>query len=70
MKKQKKVIRKTKAVSLLRKLVVKLDEVTRSSSYDTVFTVASVHGVMYEGPTFHEELKEAKTYLERRGILK
>lgn len=47
----------------LEALVNKLEQVHQSDSYQGVAMIAAIHGFVYDGPTYAEELKAAKELL-------
>lgn len=47
----------------LRALYARLDEITRHPSYQSVFTLAQVHGAPYQGPQWGTEVEQARAAL-------
>jgi hypothetical protein len=50
-------------VSLLRRLVEKLDKIDRDPNYMSVWVLAEVHGQPYTGPDCREEREDARKFL-------
>lgn len=48
----------------LKALVTKLKEIEIHPSYLSIWSLADSHGLKYDGPTWEEELKQAKVILD------
>ena len=51
-------------------LIAKIDKITKSEEYKSVFTLAHVHGLPYEGEEWWNEYQELKSVireLEKNG---
>lgn len=46
-----------------KKLVVKLDEIEKNPSYQTVWSIAQIHGFDYTGPDYKAELTRLRKAL-------
>jgi len=49
----------------LRKLVDKLDKINSDPSYQSIWTLAAAHGIIYDGPNYEKELRRAKQALKK-----
>jgi len=58
-----------RAVTLIRKLVAKLDEVDVDSRYQAVWEFYAIHGAKYTGPDYRQELDEMRAALSARLTL-
>lgn len=56
-----------RTTKVLRDLVAKLDEISDSPQWKSLFTIAFIHGQEYTGPNFGEELKAAKEVLDLKA---
>lgn len=58
---------KDELVNKLTQLVNKLEVIHKDSRYTSVWTNYHIHGGRYDGPTYVEELEEAKSVLAKIG---